>query len=143
MLSDCGIVLIFLPHLKGSFLQGASFMDGNKIVVGLTARGKDADKFWFSLFHEIAHIVLGHIGQADGTTEQDEKAADSWARDTLISEEAFLEFEQRRNYSASNVYEYAKKLGIAPGILVGRLQNEGCIKHSMLNDLKEHYEIAI
>jgi HTH-type transcriptional regulator/antitoxin HigA len=143
MLSDCGIVLIFLPHLKGSFLQGASFMDGNKIVVGLTARGKDADKFWFSLFHEIAHIVLGHIGQADGTTEQDEKAADSWARDTLISEEAFLEFEQRRNYSASNVYEYARKLGIAPGILVGRLQNEGCIKHSMLNDLKEHYEIAI
>lgn len=45
MLAECGIALIFLPHLKGSFLQGASFMDGNKIVVGLTARGKDADKF--------------------------------------------------------------------------------------------------
>ncbi len=53
-LADCGIALVFLPHLKGSFLQGASFMDGNKIVVGLTARGKDADKFWFSLFHELA-----------------------------------------------------------------------------------------
>jgi HTH-type transcriptional regulator/antitoxin HigA len=143
MLSECGIALVFLPHLKGSFLQGASFIDGNKIVVGLTARGKDADKFWFSLFHELAHIILGHIGQADGTTEQDEKAADSWSRDTLISEEAFLEFEQRRNYSAASVCAYANKLGIAPGILVGRLQNEGCIKHSMLNDLKEHYEIAV
>jgi HTH-type transcriptional regulator/antitoxin HigA len=143
MLSECGIALVFLPHLKGSFLQGASFMDGNKIVVGLTARGKDADKFWFSLFHELAHIIFGHIGQADGTTEQDEKAADSWSRDTLISEEAFLAFAQRRNYSATNVCAYAKELGIAPGILVGRLQNEGCIKHSMLNDLKEHYEIAI
>jgi HTH-type transcriptional regulator/antitoxin HigA len=143
MLSECGIALVFLPHLKGSFLQGASFMDGNRIVVGLTARGKDADKFWFSLFHELAHIILGHIGQADGTTEEDEKAADSWSRDTLISEGAFLEFAQRRNYSAVNVCEYAKKLGIAPGILVGRLQNEGCIKYSMLNDLKEHYEIAI
>jgi HTH-type transcriptional regulator/antitoxin HigA len=143
MLSECGIALVFLPHLKGSFLQGASFMDGNRIVVGLTARGRDADKFWFSLFHEIAHIVLGHIGQADGTTEQDEKAADSWSRDTLISEEDFLEFVQRRNYSAASVCEYAKKLEIAPGILVGRLQNEGCIKYSMLNDLKEHYEIAI
>jgi HTH-type transcriptional regulator/antitoxin HigA len=143
MLSECGIALVFLPHLKGSFLQGASFIDGNKIVVGLTARGKDADKFWFSLFHELAHIILGHIGQADGTTEEDEKAADFWSRDTLIPEDAFLEFEQRRNYSASNICEYAKQLGIAPGILVGRLQNEGCIKHSMLNDLKEHYEIAI
>jgi HTH-type transcriptional regulator/antitoxin HigA len=118
-------------------------MDGNRIVVGLTARGKDADKFWFSLFHELAHIILGHIGQADGTTEEDEKAADSWSRDALISDGAFLEFTQGRNYSAANVCEYAKKLGIAPGILVGRLQNEGCIKYSMLNDLKEHYEMAI
>ena len=72
LLADCGIALVFLPHLKGSFLHGASFMDGRKIVVGLTARGKDADKFWFSLFHEIAHIVLGHIGQPNGTCEEDE-----------------------------------------------------------------------
>jgi len=143
MLAECGIALVFLPHLKGSFLQGASFMDGNKIVVGLTARGKDADKFWFSLFHELAHIILGHIGQADGTSDKDEKDADSWSRDTLISEDVFVEFTSRRNYSATSVCEYAKKIGIAPGILVGRLQNEGCIKHSMLNDLKEHYEIAV
>ena len=66
ILADCGIALVFLPHLKGSFLQGASFMDGRKIVVGLTVRGKDADKFWFSLFHEIGHIILGHIGQLNG-----------------------------------------------------------------------------
>ena len=82
LLAECGIALVFLPHLKGSFLQGASFMDGNKIVVGLTARGKDADKFWFSLFHELAHIILGHIGQSDGTTEEDENDADAWSRDT-------------------------------------------------------------
>ena len=75
MLAECGIALVFLPHLQGSFLQGASFIDGNKIVVGLTTRGKDADKFWFSLFHELAHIVLGHIGQMNGTSEDDEQAA--------------------------------------------------------------------
>ncbi|MCM1467551.1 MAG: HigA family addiction module antitoxin [Alistipes sp.] len=143
MLAECGIALVFLPHLKGSFLQGASFMDGNKIVVGLTARGKDADKFWFSFFHELAHIILGHIGQPDGISDQDEKAADLWSRDTLISEEAFETFRLRRNYSAASVRDYAEKIGIAPGILVGRLQNEGCIKHSMLNDLKEHYEIVV
>ena len=50
-LANNGVALVFLPHLKGSFLQGASFADGNKIVLGLTARGKDADRFWFSLFH--------------------------------------------------------------------------------------------
>lgn len=143
VLADCGIALVFLPHLKGSFLQGASFMDGGKIVVGLTARGKDADKFWFSLFHELAHIILGHTGQVNGTTEEDELGADAWARDTLIPMEVFDDFRDKSNYSATSICKFAKQQGIAPGIVVGRLQNEGCIKHSMLNDLKEHYEIAI
>ena len=50
ILSECGIALVFLPHIGGSFLHGATFYDMNKIVIGLTVRGKDADKFWFSLF---------------------------------------------------------------------------------------------
>ena len=143
LLAKCGVALVFLPHLKGSFLQGASFIDGNKIVVGLTVRGKDADKFWFSLFHELAHIVLGHIGKPNGTSEEDEKDADIWARDILISKEEFEKFKQKKDNSRTNICEFAKQQGIASGILVGRLQNEGCIKHSMLNDLKEHYEIVI
>lgn len=143
MLSDCGIALVFLPHLKGSFLQGASFMDGNKIVVGLTARGKDADKFWFSLFHELGHVVLGHIGQIGGTTEQDEKNADIWSRDNLIPLEKFEQFKERRMFNSLNVVAFANSMGIAPGIVVGRLQNEGCIQHNMLNDLKEQYVITI
>ena len=36
---------MFLPHIGGSFLHGATFYDGNKIVLGLTVRGKDADLF--------------------------------------------------------------------------------------------------
>ena len=140
LLAECGVALIFLPHLKGSFLQGASLMDGNKIVVGLTARGKDADKFWFSLFHELAHIVLGHIGQSEGTTAEDENNANAWSRDTLIP---FEQFRVENNYSENSICAFAKHQGIAPGIVVGRLQNEGCIKHSMMNNLKDHYEIVI
>lgn len=143
MLADCGIALVFLPHLKGSFLQGATFMDGNKIVVGLTARGKAADKFWFSLFHELAHIILGHIRQVDGTTEQDEADANAWSRDMLIPMEDFENFKVKRDFSCESVCKFAKIQGIAPGIVVGRLQNEGYIKHSMLNELKEHYVITV
>ena len=73
MLSDCGIALVFLPHIGGSFLHGATFFDRNKIVVGLTVRGKDADKFWFSLFHELGHILKGHISNVEGTTDEDEQ----------------------------------------------------------------------
>lgn len=141
-LSDCGIALVFLPHLKGSFLHGASFMDGNKIVVGMTARGKDADKFWFSLFHELGHIVLGHIGKPEGTTDQDEKDADAWAKNMLIPAEDFDNFKNEGPFLPADVRVFAKKVGIAPGIVVGRLQNEGYIKYTMLNGLKEKYEIV-
>ena len=117
--------------------------NGNKIVVGLTARGKDADKFWFSLFHEMAHIVLGHIGQPNGTSKEDEKDADKWSEDTLIVEDDFENFKKERDYSENNVIRFAKEQGIAPGIVVGRMQRDGLIKYSMLNNLKEKYVIAI
>ena len=143
MLADCGIALIFLSHLKGSFLQGASFIDGDKIVVGLTARGKDADKFWFSLFHELAHVILGHIGQPNGTTAQDEADADIWAKNSLIPKERFEQFIEKKDFSSSNVVDFANSIRVAPGIIVGRLQNEGCIQHNMLNELKEKYIIAV
>ena len=142
-LENCGIALVFLPHLKGSFLQGASFLDGNKIVVGLTARGKDADKFWFSLFHELAHIVLGHIGKISGTSDQDEKDADTWSGDTLINATEFAAFKRGSDYSERSVLAFAREQEIAPGIVVGRMQREGMIKYSMLNNLKVQYEIAI
>ncbi len=142
-LADCGIALVLLPHLKGSFFQGASFIDGNKIVVGLTAMGRDADKFWFSLFHELAHIALGHVGQPNGTSEDDEKAADNWFGDILISSDDFESFRRDRDYSERRVLQFAKAQGIAPGIVVGRMQLEGMIKYSMLNNLKEKYEIAV
>lgn len=143
LFADCGIALTFLPHLTGSFLQGATFYDGNKIVIGITARGKDADKFWFSLFHEIAHIVLGHVGYSCGTSEEDEKAADQWSGDILITDEEFENFRKECDYSERNVIRFAKSQGIAPGIVVGRMQREGMIKYSMMNGLKEKYEIAV
>lgn len=142
-LANCGIALVFLPHLEGSDLQGASFLDGHKIVIGLTARGRDADKFWFSLFHELAHVVLGHIGQTNGLSDDDEKAADQWSGDMLISSDDFDIFKKTKDYSSRSVVHFANEQGIAAGIVVGRMQKEGMIEYNMLNSLKEKYMIAV
>ncbi len=142
MLAENGVALAFLPHLTGTFLHGATFLDGTRFVVGLTTRGKDADRFWFSFFHELAHIILGHVGKMDGITGQDEKDADNWARDNLIPEAQFNEFKRCANYTSSSVVSFARNVGVTPGIVVGRLQNEGIIKHNMLNGLKEKYVIS-
>lgn len=84
LFAECGIALIFLPHISGSFLNGATFYDNNKIVMGLTVRGKSADIFWFSLFHELGHILLGHLNHKDGISSVNEKEADAFAAEWLI-----------------------------------------------------------
>lgn len=143
MLSGCGIALVFLPHIGGSFLHGATFCDGNKIVVGLTVRGKDADKFWFSLFHELGHILLGHINQSDGTTDEDEEAADNFAKETLIPTVEFNAFTSLNDFSKTSICSFAQKQNILCGIVVGRLQKEGFINYNRCNDLKTKYVLSV
>lgn len=141
LMAECGIAVVFLPHLKGSFLQAATFCDGNKIVVGLTVRGKDADKFWFSLFHEIGHIILGHIHQ-HGCSDDDEKAADNFAEESLISKETFDLFVAAKDFTKGSIIMFAMRNEIDPGIVVGRLQKKGEIKYTWHNELKKKYIIS-
>lgn len=142
MLLDCGIALIFLPHIKGSFLHGATFYDGKKIVVGLTVRGKYADKFWFSFFHEMAHIIYGHINNPDGTTENDEVIADTYSKNILIRENDFLEFVEMRSFKKEDILSFASSINIDAGIVVGRLQKENYIRFSTHNGLRKKYSMS-
>lgn len=142
MLACCGVALIFLPHIGRSFLHGATFYNGNKIVVGLTVRGKDADKFWFSLFHELAHILYGHINNPEGTTDAEEKVADDFARDTLIPESLFSAFVSEGQFNTSAMLAFSEKVGIDVGIVVGRLQKDGYLKYNRYNNLKTKYSLS-
>lgn len=142
LMASCGIALIFLPHIGGSFLHGATFQEGNKIVMALSVRGKDADRFWFSLFHEIGHILKGHISKILGTDDGDEKAADEFAKNLLISEEDFEAFVKKNRFDRASICQFAAKVRIAPGIVVGRLQKENYIPYNQCNDLKVKYVIG-
>lgn len=138
-LKEFGIVLVYLPHLDGSFLHGATFYDSKKIVIGLTLRGKQSDKFWFSLFHEFGHVVNGHINKPGGISELDEKESDDYARDKLIPKEKYKEFLQKKCYDRNSIRDFAEDINISKGIVVGRLQKDGEIGYNQLNDLKTNY----
>ena len=140
ILEDNGVALIFLPHIGGSFLHGATFYDGDKIVVGMTVRGKDADKFWFSLFHELGHIVLGHIN-GDYYNGMEEEA-NLFAQNHLIPSKEYSVFISEANFSESSIIRFAKQINIDCGIVVGRLQKEGRLHYNMLNNLKTKYIIS-
>lgn len=144
LLSECGIAIVFLPHIGGSFLHGATFIDGNHIVLGLTVRGRDADRFWFSLFHELAHILLGHIfnTQENISSVENEHLADQYARDILISPLDYQRFLNSRIKNRNAIIQFANEIGVAPGIVVGRLQKENIISYKWYHDLKEQYTIS-
>jgi len=142
IMADCGVALVFLPHLGGSFLHGATFLDGKKYVVGLTVRGRDADRFWFSLFHELFHVIEGHATKPEGTSEEDERAADAFAANTLIPIQELESFVQKRDFTKASVLQFAETIGVAPGIVVGRLQKDSYISFSWFNELKKKYCIV-
>lgn len=141
LLAKSGIKLVLLESLKGSFLHGATFLYRNSIVLGITDRGKDADKFWFSLFHEIAHIILGHIYEQE-TNETMELEADKYAQSILIPVDDYNEFISTGEFNRGTISRFSEKINISSGIVVGRLQNDGYIKFSQFNDLKNKYTIA-
>ena len=139
MFAECGIAMVILPHMKGSFLHGASFYDGNKVVMGLTIRNRDADRFWFSLFHEVDHILEGHIGKQEGPTEEDERHADTFAEDTLIPRTDYVRFVNAHHFDETSILLFSEKIDIDPGIVVGRLQNDSILQFSQFNGLKRQY----
>ena len=142
LMASCGIALVFLPHIDGSFLHGASFYDGKHIVMGLTVRGHDADKFWFSLFHELCHVILGHICESQECSSLEEEKADTFAKNVLIPQEKYDSFIQLNRLNKESIIEFADKIEIAPGIVLGRLQKEKLLPYNRYQELKEKYMIS-
>ncbi len=83
LFAECGVAVVFLPRMNENFLCGATFKDDGKIVMGLALCREDKKEFVFSLFHELAHILYGHIEKVDGISEDDEKCADEYAKNML------------------------------------------------------------
>ena len=77
-LATYGIVMVFVPDLRGTAAYGALFPDGNRIVLGLS-QDADPEELRHNFFHALGHIVLGHTGRQSSMHEEDERAADFWA----------------------------------------------------------------
>lgn len=140
-LAQMGVVLVFLPRLRGLTIQSATFPSGNRIVIALTEKKMDDHEFCSRLFHELGHVILGHVWQEEGTVEQDERDANLWARNTLLPRKEFDAFRHAGKFTEQSILSFAAGQGIAPGILVGRLQYEGLIGGGTLNRLKREIDV--
>jgi addiction module HigA family antidote len=139
--ATAGVVVLFVPELPGARVSGASrWLAPHRALIQLSLRFKTDDQLWFSFFHEAGHILL-HAKKGifidDGrSTSTDEKEADAFASSILIPDEAFDQLAATRPFSTERVLAFAEEQGIAPGIVVGRLQHERLIPYTHLNGLK-------
>lgn len=142
--AECGVALVLIPYLPRTYICGATIWRKNKAIIGLSVKGKRADIFWFTFFHEIAHLI-NHSSMEFSIkfdTESEEAEADILASSYLITREQFREFVDRYDYiDRGAIITYAREIGIAPFILLGRLQHEGILGHHYCRDLIPSYEI--
>jgi len=143
ILLDCGVVLVGLPALPNANLNGATkkFSNGSALLL-LTDRNKASDIFWFSLFHEIGHILENDFSSDEGNSEsylRSEEKADQFAKDFLIRPEDYQTFVKKGNFDKSDILDFAEEIDIHPSVVLGRLQNEGILSFDRFRELKENY----
>jgi len=143
---ETGVALtIIKPFPKTSLHAATRWISPRKALIQLTARHLRDDQLWFSLFHEAAHILLHRkrnffVRTNDNQGTKEEEQANRWAADFLIPRGDWRRFSDARDFDAGDVCAFADKQGVAPGIIVGRLQYEDKIPWSALNHLKTKLE---
>lgn len=146
--AESGVVVVFVPDVQGSRCSGATRWLSGRPVIQLSLRHKTDDHLWFTFFHELGHVLLHSRNDVfiDGETavthenELIENEADVFAQETLIPEEH--EQELATLGRLSDIVEFAQRIGVSSGIVVGRLQHEGIIGYAIGNNLKRRYTFA-
>lgn len=147
-LKEAGIKFLVLSPLSKTYLDGACFFENDNPVIVYTGRYDRIDNFWFTLAHEIAHVIL-HLSQykeqcflddlkdGDVTSEQ-EKEADIKAEEILRVDEILTESQQYTNYlSEVKLNTIADKLRIEQSVILGVLQHKGLVDYRKLNKFKK------
>jgi HTH-type transcriptional regulator/antitoxin HigA len=140
-----GVAVVLVRAPSGCRASGATrFIGPNKAMVVLSFRHRSDDHFWFTLFHELAHLILHGEGMTfvdgDGNSEGDrEKEANTFAQNILIPLDRHDEL-HFLGPQAQGVIRFAVSVGIASGVVVGQLQHLGIIGRDKLNFLKRRYD---
>ena len=147
--ADSGVVLVLVPELSKTHVSGFTrWLSPQKALIQLSLRYKTDDVLWFTFFHEAAHILLH--GKRDvflekrGADSPKEREANQWAGDFLIPPSEWQTFVAALppKPSASAITAFAKKIGIAPSIPLGRLQHrEKLVSPGLFNNLKHQIDI--
>lgn len=145
---NAGVALVLEPPISKTCLFGsARWFDGDRAIIQMSLRMKTNDHFWWTFFHECAHIVLhrgkNFIDDKNGVGDGVEEEADRWAEEILVGRERFDHFKAIRPRSRSQIEKFANDIGLHPGIVVGMLQHARIIPFDLLNNMKSSFEWVV
>lgn len=142
-----GVAVVIVRAPNGCRASGAThFLSDRQALLQLSFRYLSDDQFWFSFFHEAGHLLLhgrdGFFLEGIGTpATSQEKEASAFAERVLVPPE-WRDNMMALGTNSREVMRFARKLGIAPGIVVGQLQHYGRVTRSHLNGLKRRFTWA-
>lgn len=139
--AGAGVAVVFVHDLPGTRCHAVSWWASkSRAVIQLGLRGRTDDQVWFSFYHEAGHILLDERGRSRITDLNGmgpaEDRANAFAGDFLIPPELYAAFVSRGRPGKADVSTFARQIGIAASIVVGRLQRDGVIPYNWLNDMK-------
>jgi len=141
--AQCGVALVLVECLPKTYICGATLWRKDKAILALSVRGKRADIFWFTFFHELAHLINHKKKTSHISYENEEDEADQIARNYLIPDELYKKFIEEYPYEDKKaIIDYAYKIGIAPCVLVGRLMHDKLVDYHYYSDLRPSFKIV-
>lgn len=142
-----GINLVLYPTITNCKVRGALKTHQGKPVILLSGRFGTMDHVWFAFFHELGHLLKHYDTKYfeisfEGDNSKEEAEANSFARDTLIDSTEYDKFvmEYKGLMREENIVSFARKQNTLPGIVVGRLQHDGVIKHNEFSSLRKRVD---
>jgi HTH-type transcriptional regulator / antitoxin HigA len=141
---ECGVAFVVVRAPSGCRHSGVTrFLSEQKALLSLSFRYLSDDHFWFTFFHEAGHLLLHSkellfVEGPNTIATKEERDADEFSAQILIPAEFKAEFLGLSD-NERRVVRFARKIGIAPGIVVGQLQHFGLIRRNQLNHLKRRF----
>jgi HTH-type transcriptional regulator/antitoxin HigA len=139
--ASAGVAFVVVKQFPKSGANGVvRWLSTDKAMIQLSTKRGWTDIFWFTFFHEAKHVLDRQRKRAfvNGINDDPdaEAAADRFAADWLIPPDEWTAFVESEAWSRPGVTDFAQRVGIHPGIVVGRLQHEGLVGYARLNDLR-------
>lgn len=146
--AEAGVALVFVPALPGAHVSGVARWLNGRPLIQLSLLGKWNDGFWFSFFHEVAHVLkhptraifLDDAAAGDTVDSAEEQEANRFATDALVPRAVQPQLDTLPLDSAS-IEAFAARIGVHAGIVVGQLQHRGRLGYGgALTRLKARYD---